>query len=585
MKKFYLLLSVALLATTASAVEKEMTTRSSDLASSPQSLMVNSQFKLTDAVAYMADKNSQSKLAKKAPDQSFSYTYFRAADNVMALGYSTQGYGYSAPFGFKPVQGDYIFNNYSTNVKSNLWNYSWYVGGEEAPYESSDTDLVIESQIAEMLAPTLTTTYNSGAVDTYSIPAAEYLAGASAGFWGFNQDNAGGEWGLTFYQNSFYKYNNQSSGFYTSKTSYSPYEEGYNANGVYIDNSNGRGRDWQSLMEKRFEGQSVTNLALQNFTYINPKPISPYFMTKGWINANISLNGETQLVSYIYPIDDEGVISEDPIAIGYAAVSNSTVMPTFDYFPLNEDGDEVDGVVLIDSSVAITVEGFLGNEAVVEISPVSGLYPISYDAYASGNYDICKEPTLYVRFSMDVDGEYTEVLTYDNGFYTLDTKGVDQDTLSLLAYGMYICDATYSYVMTANGTNSFNVPESGADVDVDFDSYYYMTANALDNGLIEIVTPEWITYEFNAPDQETGISSIKFHVAASQEGRTGVVNINSFGAVCDLTFVQGDGGTSVEVVKAENGVDYFDLTGRRVANPEKGIYVKVSGNKSEKVVL
>lgn len=50
--------------------------------------------------------------------------------------------------------------------------------------------------------------------------------------------------------------------------------------------------------------------------------------------------------------------------------------------------------------------------------------------------------------------------------------------------------------------------------------------------------------------------------------------------------VLGEGGTSsVELVGVDAETVYYDLQGNRVANPDKGVYIKVTGTKAEKVIL
>ena len=44
--------------------------------------------------------------------------------------------------------------------------------------------------------------------------------------------------------------------------------------------------------------------------------------------------------------------------------------------------------------------------------------------------------------------------------------------------------------------------------------------------------------------------------------------------------------TAIEVIEAENApVEYYNLQGVKVANPEKGLFIKKQGNKATKVVL
>lgn len=85
----------------------------------------------------------------------------------------------------------------------------------------------------------------------------------------------------------------------------------------------------------------------------------------------------------------------------------------------------------------------------------------------------------------------------------------------------------------------------------------------------------------------TGLSILQFDAAPNPDdiSRTCVVNISIPAASYEITFRQGSDNNAVEVVGVESKPVYYDLNGRRVVNPEKGVYVKKSGNKTEKVIL
>lgn len=108
---------------------------------------------------------------------------------------------------------------------------------------------------------------------------------------------------------------------------------------------------------------------------------------------------------------------------------------------------------------------------------------------------------------------------------------------------------------------------------------------------------EWLSvvdvydeYETTESGEEefTGLTGIEFEAAPNpnDETRKCVVKISIPAASYEITFLQGSNAEgAVDVITANGEATYFDLAGRKVANPEKGIYVKVNGNKAEKVVL
>lgn len=140
MKKFYLLLSAACLVGTATAAEKEMVAARNQVVKGELVKVENNPVKATKAVASKDEKN----LSTRAGAGS-DYIYFRGASNIGAMGVSTNGYFYQANvvFGFASSYGDLVFENYSTNVKSNVWNYKGW--DTETELTSNAVDLAVPS--------------------------------------------------------------------------------------------------------------------------------------------------------------------------------------------------------------------------------------------------------------------------------------------------------------------------------------------------------------------------------------------------------------------------------------------------------
>lgn len=515
------------------------------------------------------------------------FVNFMPADNLMSIGMNPEGSAYRG-LGFASSYGSLDFYNLSTNVDSCEWNYAdlndYEIVDEQYVWNiktSKAENLSIKSGIGEVMVPELNAKI-AGSEVQYGLPVTqEYLCGGSSRYWMFVDDN-GDVFGLTFYQNVGLKNGSGYNGGSTYKVSYQPGAEGYNENGVYVNPENKN--NWEAAISKKYPDSTVTNLKLNNFSIIQPKPASTYFITEGWIWMNVTATAATQLISYIYPITEEG-LSENPIAIGYASIAEGeSDMPRFEYYPLNEDGDEVEGETFIDTAVLITIEGFAGNELITDVTPVSGYYPFSYEEYSSGNYDIMKGTDILLNISFEVDGEPVTSLVEDTGLYFYGGKD-DNDTVSSLSYAMFMTDATYAFIIAANGEETVNIASTGGSVDVDIDALYYNVAGLMEEGVYEVSAPEWLNVSFSQPNEETYLTTMTVSAEASEEGRTGIVSIEGLGATFSLTVVQGDGGNAVNVVVSDKNAEYFDLAGRRVANPEKGIYIKKSGNKAEKVIF
>lgn len=515
------------------------------------------------------------------------FVNFMPADNLMSIGMNPEGSAYRG-LGFASSYGSLDFYNLSTNVDSCEWNYAdlndYEIVDEQYVWNiktSKADNLSIKSGIGEVMVPELNAKI-AGSEVQYGLPVTqEYLCGGSSRYW-MGVDDNGDVFGLTFYQNVGLKNGKGYDGGLTYKVSYQPGAEGYNENGVYVNPENKN--NWEAAISKKYPDSTVTNLKLNNFSIIQPKPASTYFITEGWIWMNVTATAATQLISYIYPITEEG-LSENPIAIGYASIAEGeSDMPRFEYYPLNEDGDEVEGETFIDTAVLITIEGFAGNELITDVTPVSGYYPFSYEEYSSGNYDIMKGTDILLNISFEVDGEPVTSLVEDTGLYFYGGED-DNDTVSSLSYAMFMTDATYAFIIAANGEETVNIASTGGSVDVDIDALYYNVAGLMEEGVYEVSAPEWLNVSFSQPNEETYLTTMTVSAEASEEGRTGIVSIEGLGATFSLTVVQGDGGNAVNVVVSDKNAEYFDLAGRRVANPEKGIYIKKSGNKAEKVIF
>lgn len=593
MKKIYVLLSAACVAASATAVEKQ-SMASSDAPIKAQAMMNTASPEKASKVRAIAPSLRLKKSAKKA-SKAEQYCYFRPAEGIMALGSSINGYGYKG-LGFASPYGYLEFVNYSTGVSVNEWVYADLNDFEivddaiEWNLKYSDAEnLVVKSGVGEILAPQLYVTYASGEEDMCEINPSEFLCGGSSDYW-VGQDPDGAPFGITFYQNSGLENPEGYSGSQTYKNSYQPGAKNYNENGVYVEKANKN--NWQNMLNEEFEGQTVSNIAIENFTIIQSKTPSAYFMTKGWGWINVDASKATQLQSYIYPIDEDGYISDTPIALGYAAIAKgSNSHPVFEYLPLDENGDELEGEVFIDTAVAVTIEGFNGNSAIKSVTPVSGFCPFSYEAYSGGNYGVIKDANLLINFSCDVDGTPQSVYLYDRGLYYYDQRTkpngefYDDDTLSLLAYAEFSMDATFAWIKSVNDEESVSVPLEGGEFELDVNALYYNINALIEEGTYELTAPDWLAVAFGESDRTSGDTTMTVVADACEApGRSGVITLEGLGAKFNLEVVQGESG-AVNVVVADGDVQYFDLAGRRVANPDKGIYIKKAGNKAEKVVF
>lgn len=104
------------------------------------------------------------------------------------------------------------------------------------------------------------------------------------------------------------------------------------------------------------------------------------------------------------------------------------------------------------------------------------------------------------------------------------------------------------------------------------------------------ITDVYDETETNEAGEEefTGLTALEFTATPnpSDESRVCHVRISIPAASYDITFLQGSKAeNAVDSITVEGVAKYFDLSGRQIVNPEKGVYIKVSGNKAEKVVF
>ncbi|MBD5261663.1 MAG: BACON domain-containing protein [Bacteroides sp.] len=580
MKKFLTLFSAACVASTALAVEKETAAPQHNVVP-PVSATLKASTKLNTRVAF--DNGSIALGAKKTmtrAGENGSALYFRPADNAMTFSLPSAGSsGYA--LGFVSAYGSADFYNYSTGVEDAKWSYSelndFEVLNSKISWNektSTANQLSIKSGVGMFKAPVVTGTVN-GIASEYSYPSNMYYAGGFPAY--YLGEEEGKNIGLTFYQNTWLEDAEGYQGAAVATYVYAPGMQDFEASGA--------ANVWYTRLESALEGMELTDLELQNFSVIQPKPVSAYLLSKGWLWAAVQASAATQLTSYIYPIDEEGNVAENPIALGYAAIpKGQTTKIVFEYNALNEDGDEVEEDIVIDGEAMFTIEGFNGNPAIQQIVVQCGFYPFSYAAYQTAkNPDYIKVSDLYAGLSFKADGQLVTGTMADTGIYFVGAED-DEDTLSRLSYAQFATDAIFPWILSVNGEESVTLPLTGGEATIDVNALLYNISGGLEEGVYEYSSPEWIEVNFGESSYETGNTPMKVSVKASEASRVGEVVIKGYGVSYSLKVIQGED-TGVSSIAIDNNAEYYDLQGRKVANPDKGIYIKKTGNKSEKVIL
>ncbi len=195
------------------------------------------------------------------------------------------------------------------------------------------------------------------------------------------------------------------------------------------------------------------------------------------------------------------------------------------------------------------------------------------------NWDVCRqEGVAYARGIADYFGWEKES--------TGDIYGVVRDLYE---------EFTHEYYNAREGTNDVYLPLNNVQVtlvkeDVVIDTYStddeYNGAFVFTNLEPGTYTLEFYHEDYNSvvpvtvtvSEAETSYPSVFLEKIDSANSSETVTNVSE----------KGKGSTAVETIKindSEEVIEYYNLQGMRVENPEKGIYIKKQGSKATKVIL
>ncbi|MCM1490904.1 MAG: hypothetical protein NC095_08785 [Muribaculum sp.] len=493
------------------------------------------------------------KVASKAAGFSVSY---EEPENLFALGLSEQLSGFQGLSMRKgPAYTPLTWTNTSTGASAFEWAYTIFTGNSAGKDYSSDIDLVHSEIYSNVDAPVLTAVSESGDEGTFQMNP-DFYGYSYGGDCNYSFRDGDVMLGMTTYM---YDTGDDAGWSRFAGMAYAPGQEGY-VNGV---------DDVFTTPEPN--GFGFSNVEFVGYANVFHKPISPYFISKMWCWMYIQAKKNTVVEMTLYKLNEDGNITDEILAAGSANVlaSSSAASQTlsFDLFALDEDGLETDDLIVVDSGF-IAVMTF-NKEDLVTVNCIAGT-GATYPANEQSPY------TRNAIIVLNADGE--ESYSYSPfSYYTDNTR----TTLMSVTDWCWMVDAVFPFALTADGEDIKSAPVEGGMVDFDITCLYNISS--LSWGLEEDC--DWIDLEKSTIDSAN--QKVSFAVNPLPEGvtgRTATITMNCPATPLVLTINQGDV-TGVSIVEAENSVQYFDLTGRRVANPEKGIYVKVSGNKSEKVVL
>jgi hypothetical protein len=571
MKKITLILASAALASTAFAISPKSV--KADAPAIPQQMMQMEKV----APVFNARMDKGISEASSTIFRANSYTdtdtiqvYNNTSRNMLYSGMTSTGSFYAGAVGIGGYKGETTFQSLNSDYSAWCVAAANSTGANVAGNYTGSTLTIpnglVQNYYAPMMINGTDTLTNNGALFGYSF-------GLGADWWGYTTTPGLGTCPTPWAYQGYWMC---TVGAMTKDaTGTDPYGR-FDSAGTYTG--------WYEVFDS-----TVTNIQTIAAGQIFPKTTTPYVVTQYWTYADITTTAETQLEVFIYPIVD-GVMSQSPIAKGTAIVDapDGTEDPiVFDLVAVDEDGDEVDGVISISEKVAVIV--YIDSES------ISSFYPVFYNStvYPKGQLDSYFDNHALVGLSYtDADGQQ------QTGFYPCPyTYGSNKEGYSYYptdAWGVF--DAAFPYVYNAvTSTNGFDYDFN---ITLDDDNYgyaiadsYYDIVEMIEAGYMEASSDDdWFEYNISSYE-ESGYTFTAIEVQAEAlpegtEGRAGTITITGAGQDFTVTVIQGQvAGLSNVTVANNSASEYFDLQGRQLkAAPANGVYLQRQGNKVSKVI-
>lgn len=570
MKNFALLLSSLAVASTAFAVSpdagKELPKASK---ATVQPVKVSATSKLTGKVLseknLVKEANVRFNTMQKAPGLSVSYD---EPAGIFALGLTDQLSGFNG-FSYRkgPAYTPLKWTNTSVGATEFEWEmYDYSVGADQTyntfDLERSESYSIIKAPILYGLdaeGGSGVFQYGAEAVsDTeLSAPVVEYFFGGGC------SPDFETDFGMSTYMYGYNKADYTTFGF----MEYNPDEPQYF--------NPATGLDYILTDSEEDGGYGMTDPKFEGFANFFGQPAAPYLITKMWSWLNIQAKRATNIEMTLYKIDEDGLVTDEVIAAGEAGVNRSSkpqsLVVTFELYALDEDGLQTDEPIVIDCPFLAVMT--VNKDDIEMMTSVCG-----GGAVAPANSAISYPRHAYLAISNDEDVSY---IASPYRYYTDDTRS----ELMTVSDFMWMVDAVFPWSYTLDGINEAQVAKEGGVASFNISSYigiqyfnYYLPE---DCDWIDMTTATVTTNE------ELVCQVLNLPVAAlpeGVEGRTAVIEVEGIGTELTLIVNQGEG-NAVSAIVVDKNAQYFDLQGRRVANPDKGIYIKKTANKTEKVIL
>ncbi len=579
MKKFYMLMGAALTAATAVAVVGQ--NKVSDLV--PVKVNLEDTKIMTSNKAVLATEVFNTRAGETVGAVSVNSQY-----KIFHVGLSEDGRGYKACWGFAPAFGGKLnFSGLAEGATSYKWNWNNGMDPQGPLYKEFNVDgkdLSIDLTPGTAVDGLTLTAVNGDASQVGAPIESMYMMGASFQYY---MGSTAANCGLTMYP----PVGGELGG---TRQPFNAYDKSPAAAADY--DANGTSKAWQEELpglDKAGVAADYTDIKVESYGYIIPAQSSPYKFTKVYTRFYCKFNNSTMLKGTIYPVTADNKIQMDkPIGKMTANVTKETTNYfTWNVVPVDEDGDEVDGdLVVNNTAIYIAVEDFASDPAVETLTPIYG---------AGTEWKVANMTNMpyfrnsYVKLSYKYKGaDKTKLTVCPYNWYQDDAKTI----LWISANYLWMIDAVFPYVVNAETSGvdfDVEIPVSGGQKEVKADPYYYQLKLLVEGEAMNVaVDGDWISYEISSPDANNGnVTTITVKGTALPSGvagRKGAIKFTGMAQDFTINVTQGDASSGVNdiLVDADSAPVYYDLQGRKVlGTPDKGVYIVKQGNKVNKVIL
>jgi hypothetical protein len=293
------------------------------------------------------------------------------------------------------------------------------------------------------------------------------------------------------------------------------------------------------------------------------QPLAPYALESVYVSMYVeSIQPDTELTMTITPMTeyDGYLYMDEPIAT--ATCYGSEIGADLDAY-VTAKFDFSDNALTIDTPIMVTISGFDFNDSVCF-------------------------PTVFTNSESYYGSSYIAMDLWDSNsgdWYTqyVNIASVPFGTTRHAAGILMGLNATYSWLDLLSVSSDFDAEETGDSKQFVFDSFYDESYwQVTDNGS---PLPDWISYDI-AKDAESGHYTLTLTCASNDTRieRSVLVKVLVPGANKVIYVHQNPTNSVASISESDGEAIYYDVYGRRVEDPDNGVYVKVTRLASGKTV-